>query len=324
MTEPTKEAMETALKLCKDWWISTSIAKDIARAFDAFHASQMQADPRYGKVHTDSSRSGGQPPSKSGADAHGNLEGEPAYGSGMNAIDFGFYIEATMKSSVEGTDNEVSRATTQMTKTLGTEFVHKPKWQPKSGAGEVVGVPADSAPSASGTEELMDCYQYGTVKVSEPELDEKDAEIAAIMTDEELVAAGKSLHVWPQIVADYHADVLSPRQIGGLYAVGEVAHNLSTRIEALITERAGFAASISILNEQSANLLTELEVSRAERDTRDIAMVRAGIEAAANAAKWYHLWQGSHDCADSRTKEWIASAIRALNAETIAKETHDG
>lgn len=54
------------------------------------------------------------------------------------------------------------------------------------------------------------------------------------MTD--LVERLDCLHVWPQSVADHYTDTLSPRQIKELYAIGEVATEAKSRIEALSTE----------------------------------------------------------------------------------------
>ena len=52
----------------------------------------------------------------------------------------------------------------------------------------------------------------------------------------DLIARLRALHVWPQFVADAHADMLLPRQIKGLYAVGHTAHQAADRIEALSAE----------------------------------------------------------------------------------------
>lgn len=41
------------------------------------------------------------------------------------------------------------------------------------------------------------------------------------------------LHVWPQFVADEHADVILPRQSKGLYDVGHVAHEAADTIATL-------------------------------------------------------------------------------------------
>lgn len=43
----------------------------------------------------------------------------------------------------------------------------------------------------------------------------------------------RTLHVWPQFVADHYADILSPKQIENLYAVGQISHEAADRIEAL-------------------------------------------------------------------------------------------
>ena len=53
------------------------------------------------------------------------------------------------------------------------------------------------------------------------------------MTDEAkaLVEKLRALHVWPQAVADDHADLLTPRQIEKLYEVGRVSHEAADLIE---------------------------------------------------------------------------------------------
>lgn len=55
-----------------------------------------------------------------------------------------------------------------------------------------------------------------------------------------LVGELHALYVWPQFVADHHADVLLPRQTKGLYDVGKLADKaadalttLSARVETL-------------------------------------------------------------------------------------------
>ena len=56
----------------------------------------------------------------------------------------------------------------------------------------------------------------------------------------DMIAKLDCLHVWPQSIADNHAEMLSPRQIENLYEVGKVATEAATliahqerRIEAL-------------------------------------------------------------------------------------------
>ena len=55
---------------------------------------------------------------------------------------------------------------------------------------------------------------------------------------DDLVERLQSLYVWPQSVADHHADVLTPRQIEKLYEVGNVAEQAIARIQALETSLA--------------------------------------------------------------------------------------
>ena len=47
----------------------------------------------------------------------------------------------------------------------------------------------------------------------------------------DLVEKLRALHVWPQIVADDHADLLTPRRIDKLYEVGRVSHEAADLIE---------------------------------------------------------------------------------------------
>ena len=54
----------------------------------------------------------------------------------------------------------------------------------------------------------------------------------------DLIERLNALHVWPQIVADNHADILTPRQIKHLYEVGAVATEAADRIEALTDQLA--------------------------------------------------------------------------------------
>lgn len=47
----------------------------------------------------------------------------------------------------------------------------------------------------------------------------------------DLVEKLRALHVWPQVVADDHADLLTPRRIDKLYEVGRVSHEAADLIE---------------------------------------------------------------------------------------------
>ena len=47
----------------------------------------------------------------------------------------------------------------------------------------------------------------------------------------DLVERLRALHVWPQVVADDHADLLTPRRIDKLYEVGRVSHEAADLIE---------------------------------------------------------------------------------------------
>lgn len=52
----------------------------------------------------------------------------------------------------------------------------------------------------------------------------------------ELIERLNALYVWPQSVADNHADILTPRQIKHLYEVGTVATEAADEIERLTAE----------------------------------------------------------------------------------------
>lgn len=52
----------------------------------------------------------------------------------------------------------------------------------------------------------------------------------------DLVEKLRALHVWPQVVADDHADLLTPRRIDKLYEVGRVSHEAADLIEAQARE----------------------------------------------------------------------------------------
>ena len=64
------------------------------------------------------------------------------------------------------------------------------------------------------------------------------------MATDDLKDELRALHVWPQSAADTHADVMGPRHIKGLYAVGNVAERALARIEALEAQLAGTNALI--------------------------------------------------------------------------------
>ncbi len=49
----------------------------------------------------------------------------------------------------------------------------------------------------------------------------------------------EALHVWPQFVADYHADILLPRQSKGLYEVGHVSHEAAALLRRMIEQMRG-------------------------------------------------------------------------------------
>lgn len=49
----------------------------------------------------------------------------------------------------------------------------------------------------------------------------------------DIVQRLEAIHVWPQSVADHHADILTPRQIEKLYAVGQVGTEAAAEIARL-------------------------------------------------------------------------------------------
>jgi len=65
------------------------------------------------------------------------------------------------------------------------------------------------------------------------------------------------LYVWPQSIADNHADILTPRQIEKLYEVGNVAERAAAEIRAL---RAKLAEA-----EGEQLIRTTVELLRAQR-----------------------------------------------------------
>ncbi len=54
----------------------------------------------------------------------------------------------------------------------------------------------------------------------------------------DLIEELRCLYVWPQSVADNHADILTPRQVKMLYAVGDVAEKAEAEINRLTIENA--------------------------------------------------------------------------------------
>ena len=61
-----------------------------------------------------------------------------------------------------------------------------------------------------------------------------------------------ALHVWPQSVADHHADILSPRQIKALYEVGNVATRAEQAIRDLRTRAEQAEAEVGREREERA------------------------------------------------------------------------
>lgn len=72
-----------------------------------------------------------------------------------------------------------------------------------------------------------------------------------------LVEKLRALHVWPQAVADDHADLLTPRQIDKLYEVGRVSHEAATLIETQAREAAAKDAEIARLRKELSDMATK-------------------------------------------------------------------
>lgn len=59
-----------------------------------------------------------------------------------------------------------------------------------------------------------------------------------------LVEELHALYVWPQFVADHHADVLLPRQTKGLYDVGKLADKAADALTTLSAENERMKAAL--------------------------------------------------------------------------------
>jgi hypothetical protein len=87
------------------------------------------------------------------------------------------------------------------------------------------------------------------------------------------------LYVWPQSVADHHADILTPRQIEKLYEVGGTADEAS---QALATLKAERDAAV----EESARVADAYEADiRAKIQGRQSKATVATLESAAYIAR---------------------------------------
>lgn len=98
----------------------------------------------------------------------------------------------------------------------------------------------------------------------------------------DIVERLRALHVWPQFVADEHADVILPRQSRGLYDVGHVAHEAANEIEtlrdvlrkvrecALFSENtfAGRPPNVSWIVSQLTKLLPEIDAALASIEVK--------------------------------------------------------
>ena len=89
------------------------------------------------------------------------------------------------------------------------------------------------------------------------------------MTDEAkaLVEKLRALHVWPQVVADDHADLLTPRRIDKLYEIGRVSHEAADLIETQAREIERLTLTVRKLQGNQAALEAELAKFKALAET---------------------------------------------------------
>ena len=67
------------------------------------------------------------------------------------------------------------------------------------------------------------------------------------------------LYVWPQSVADHHADILTPRQIEKLYEVGGTADEASQALATLKAERDAAVEECAMLRERGDAMAEALQ-----------------------------------------------------------------
>ncbi|OGT55457.1 MAG: hypothetical protein A3E01_09100 [Gammaproteobacteria bacterium RIFCSPHIGHO2_12_FULL_63_22] len=131
------------------------------------------------------------------------------------------------------------------------------------------------------------------------------------MTHEEIAALLKDidiLHVWPQSIADHHADTLAPRQIEKLYEVGVVATLATTALRQLVAENEGVRGALR------AERLKPCRHTRTLAEQPDRADLKAWQE---SQSEWldptilgivseYAAWRDDHDQGKTTALKLIA------------------
>lgn len=139
----------------------------------------------------------------------------------------------------------------------------------------------------------------------------------------DLVEKLRALHVWPQVVADDHADLLTPRRIDKLYEIGRVSHEAADLIEtqAREIERLGVIAGgnaklvCKVLDEKDAEIERLRGVSdgwKAE-NARLLASLHGWAEDAARHNDNADYWR--QEC--NRLREELAEAYIKLSGKSI-------
>lgn len=78
----------------------------------------------------------------------------------------------------------------------------------------------------------------------------------------DIVQRLEALHVWPQFVADHHADILTPRQIENLYAVGQVSTEAAAELTRLTEALRAAEEREKVLQEERDELLSQISDCR--------------------------------------------------------------
>lgn len=101
------------------------------------------------------------------------------------------------------------------------------------------------------------------------------------MTDT-LVEQLDCLHVWPQSVASHHVDVLTPRQIEELYAIGGVATDAVTRIRSDADRIIALGAELKTVLDREADTHRRHDAMqrRCEAQAAEIEKLREALAAA--------------------------------------------
>lgn len=95
----------------------------------------------------------------------------------------------------------------------------------------------------------------------------------------------RALHVWPQFVADEHAEVILPRQSKGLYEVGEVA----TEAADIITELVEALRPFALAAQKGSNVYTGVQMAMKDRPdlfSYSTAYIDAGRSTAHSHVTW--------------------------------------